>query len=525
MLRMFPIVTPLGHKKEKKVSETQRDEAKEAAYAAQPRVYTLSGIEGPNLEFIAVGCQGTANDAQAKVAAAIHESIRNGKQPSFILLLGDNLYPKGVTSPRSSQFDTSFQKPYRELIAKHIPFFIITGNHDYNMRDEARFLPASKEGVDQILNEVAYSYLPDDRIGNTDAKIKLYTETTLDLTNLPAWNMPARYYALDAGDTRILCLDSSTYIADYLLTKDNSGQTPETNQALWLKRVTQEAKEANKQCILATHHPIYSPGKRAFKNDLRLYLSKEQRLAIRKLFPDLDKHSSPYNAYLSACLKEQNLQYDFTLTAHDHNQYYYNDGTIKQLTLGGGGGPLQPRLEFEHQADMGCFIKDYGYGAIKTKLNTPTQLKFSIHPLHQPSLFFSTQGVNAKQSHLHDEQTNPLITAVKQAVNQYFQFIATKQTSDRKTFLLTNLSHGHREIECAHQAWHLVNAKEIPEYALLTKSLYALVRKTEPFIKEKAEHAFSRILDQALSDLLGEETSLKNLAKNISATKPRRPGF
>lgn len=545
MFRMYPVMVPKGQKQEEKFSEDERDAAKDAARAALPRVYTLEGIaSATHLKFIALGCQGTGTGAQADVANAIHQFIQNNPQekPDFILLLGDNLYPKGVKSPRSSQFENSFQKPYRSLIENNIPFFIITGNHDYNMRDETALateaqskakqlyssllkskpkpkpecLPASTNGIDQILNEVAYTYLPDSK-GTTKEKIERYKSETLKLNRLPAWNMPARYYALDAGDTRIICLDSSTYIADYL-TQGNEGQTPENNQALWLEAVTADAKNDFKQCILAMHHPAYSPGKRAFKNDLSLYLSKTQRIKIREAFSGPDKHSTPYNAYLSACLDAQQLKYDLVLTAHDHNQYYYNNRSIKQLTLGGGGGPLQVRSEFEHQDALACFIKDYGFGMIKTKLNEPIKIKFSIHSLHQPTLFFSNENIKAQQNDIENENSTKVIKAVEAAATNYFKFIASKQTADRKVFLFTNLSHGHHEIECAHQAWNLVHAKDIPDHATLVKSLYAIVRKTKPVFADVPQHAFSRMLDDALAREFDAEITLRSLAK--SEAKP-----
>jgi hypothetical protein len=524
---MFKFAAPgIMAPKEKTITRDERDAAKAAAKQATPRVYTLTGLKSHQgkLRFVAFGCQGSANEAQADVGKAINEFIRahQDKEPDFILLLGDNLYPKGVKSPRSSEFEKSFQTPYAPLIKQKIPFFIIPGNHDYNMRDEAKFIPASQEGKDLILNEVAYTYLPDGK-RTTEDIVALFKSDTLDLKNLPAWNMPTRYYAIDAGDTRIICLDSSTYIAEYLI-KDQPGQTPENNQARWLAKVTTEAKQNEKQCMLAMHHPTYSPGRRAFKNDLSLYLNKDQRNTIREAFSAFDKSSTPYNIYLKACLEEQGLQYDLILTAHDHNQYYYNDGEVRQLTAGGGGGRTQPRAEFANQANLGCFFKDYGYSVVKTPLENPEKIDFSIRPLRSSPLFFSNDSVTAKRKQGVDEKIITLITATEEAVEEYFAFIATKQTADRKNFLLKNLAHGKSEIKCAHQAWALINQKEIGDYASLVKDLYNMVKKTMPMFGQEAEHAFSRILNKKISEKFQGANTLEDLFKDEDSKKrPQKP--
>lgn len=491
MLRLLPIAHPFSPDP-KKASVPERDAAILAASQAKPMSYELQGFRDPGkVKFLAFGCQGSGDHNQYDVAKAILEYIDGNPNntPDFILLLGDNIYPEGAKSPRSKKFDASFQEPYAELIKRNIPFFVITGNHDYNMRDESYYLPLLKRGYQRVQAEIAYSYLGDAKT-TCDQKKELFRQNKLPLQNCPAWNMPARYYTLDAGDTRIICLDSSTYIEDYL-NKEKSGQTELNNQALWLSRV----RDTDKKCILALHHPIYSPGRRAFKKDVHLYLTKEQRQALRVLFPDPDKQTTPYNTYLAACLKAQNLKFDLIISAHDHHLYYYNNGDTKQLTLGGGGGVLQNRFEFNEQNNMGCFIKNFGFGSIQLKQHPEKTIKFSIHTTSNQHLLFSVDRVTPRLKSKNDSVSN-FKTAVNLAITNYFDFVAQKQNQDRTRFIEWNKSHGHHDINLVHEAWTLIN--EDRSYSLddLARKLQCIIAKT----CATSDHAFKGYLEAALTN-------------------------
>lgn len=50
---------------------------------------------------------------------------------THILLLGDNFYDVGVTSPDDPQWESKFRRPYRELLEEGARFYVTLGNHDY----------------------------------------------------------------------------------------------------------------------------------------------------------------------------------------------------------------------------------------------------------------------------------------------------------------------------------------------------------------------------------------------------------
>ena len=185
--------------------------------------------DGRELRFFVLGCQGNGLESQRRVAALMNEYIKNhpDKRPDFILLAGDNIYECGPDSPTDPGFKNCFENIYLQFpYLKDIPFFPILGNHDENLHKAS--LPGSQKGVERGLYEIAYSYL--------NAKSGLYTtpldktavpETTnianlppdtymLDQNDLPPWNMPARAYSLVKGNTQLLCIDSNTYVKEYL---------------------------------------------------------------------------------------------------------------------------------------------------------------------------------------------------------------------------------------------------------------------------------------------------------------------
>lgn len=497
----------------KTIPDHDRDEALEAAHAALPACYKLTGFKHEDVvKFVAFGCQGTAEPSQTLVGKKIAEMIDADPStaPDFILLLGDNLYPEGAKGPRSKGFINSFYKPYHDLIQKKLPFFVITGNHDFNFRDEAA-LPFQEGGLKRVTNEVAHTYLPDAHHTVAD-KVAVYQQQALDVRTLPTWNMPSRYYALDIGKTRIFCVDSSTYIADFLQMNDAS-QTANNNQAIWLQTAYRGAKESQMKCVIALHHPLYSPGKRAFKNDLRLYLTIEQRQAIRQQFPRPDKHYSSYNVYLLECLKHQALNFDFNLSAHDHNQYYFNNGQMKQLTLGGGGGPTQNRCEFGQQQNMGFFTKQFGYGTLEMTLHDPAApITFKVHTTQGNTLAFTDRTHLAEYSPQNDTEVSRVIQAIEKAIHTYFEFIQSKQNEDRTHFLSFNKNHGTSVIEGVHTLWLKIHLDKQYDYKEFIKMVHDQCAAIQPW-GGVSEHGFMNHLNQALSATFQEPTSLEALYK------------
>lgn len=82
---------------------------------------------GTVVRFIAIGDTGKANTGQNAVGAAMG-TVCAARGCDFVLMLGDNFYPSGVTSTTDPLWQTAFVQPYATVNA---PFYVSLGNHDY----------------------------------------------------------------------------------------------------------------------------------------------------------------------------------------------------------------------------------------------------------------------------------------------------------------------------------------------------------------------------------------------------------
>lgn len=133
-----------------------------------------SDAAAPRLRFVAVGDTGKGDDDEAAVGAAIALKCQIAGC-DFVLLLGDNVYDSGVTSPTDPQFQTKFEVPFQAVTA---PFWVALGNHDYGGNGLGN-------EFGKAAHQIAYS--------QRSAK----------------WRMPAAYYRFAQGDAEFFALDTN----------------------------------------------------------------------------------------------------------------------------------------------------------------------------------------------------------------------------------------------------------------------------------------------------------------------------
>jgi len=94
----------------------------------EPRPEPEPEPEPPAFELgvVVVGDTGTGKSDQYRVAESMERYCQVNKC-DVGLLLGDNIYEKGVKTPKDSQFQSKFEKPYANLDFKFKPTL---GNHD-----------------------------------------------------------------------------------------------------------------------------------------------------------------------------------------------------------------------------------------------------------------------------------------------------------------------------------------------------------------------------------------------------------
>ncbi len=151
-----------------------------------------------SLRFLAVADTGSADRNQRAVGqqmAAVHQR----KPVDLVILGGDNIYPSGDMA----LVETTFRRPYRELLEGGVPFHAVLGNHDIR--------------TDNGRPQVAYK----------------------------PFGMKGRFYSLRRGPVEFFLLDTN-------------GNADWQRQISWLRTVLARSQAPWK--VVVGHHPIYSSG-------------------------------------------------------------------------------------------------------------------------------------------------------------------------------------------------------------------------------------------------------------------------
>jgi|CXWL01.1.fsa_nt_gi hypothetical protein len=179
---------------------------------ARQAVVLPSADEPKKVAFIAVGDTGDVNDRQARVAQAMTQFCATHRC-DFVVLLGDNFYPSGVTSPTDPKWKTHFEEPYAGLA---VPFYPSLGNHDYG--DEG-------SGKDLTRAQAQVAYTP----------------------HSTKWKMPSTRYHLPLGAVEIFAADTNIAMwGDDSAMRDEFLKWTSTSSAPWK--------------IAFGHHPYLSNG-------------------------------------------------------------------------------------------------------------------------------------------------------------------------------------------------------------------------------------------------------------------------
>ncbi len=193
----------------------------------------------PYLDFFAVGCAGSGNQGQYKLAELMGGTAEK-MDASFVLYLGDNFYGAGVKSVNDRQWKTKFEDVFNAP-SLDLPFYAVLGNHDYLRNPQA---------------QVEYTALS------------------------ARWKMPERYYTFSRT------LADGTLVDFFALDTQPIHQGGGKEQIAWLEDRLSNSKADWK--IVFGHHPVYTGDKLHrnktrnvkealeplfIKNGVRLYLS------------------------------------------------------------------------------------------------------------------------------------------------------------------------------------------------------------------------------------------------------------
>jgi acid phosphatase len=101
-----------------------------------PAPETLPALpSGPGLEVLVLGDWGTGGEGQRALAESIAET-HGESPPDFVMTVGDNFYPDGVTGPDDPIWETHFESVYRGPFWDSLVFHATLGNHDYHQNPQ-----------------------------------------------------------------------------------------------------------------------------------------------------------------------------------------------------------------------------------------------------------------------------------------------------------------------------------------------------------------------------------------------------
>jgi tartrate-resistant acid phosphatase type 5 len=173
------------------------------------------------VSFIAIGDTGEGNTDQRKVAEAMRD-VCAARGCDFVLMLGDNIYDRGVIGVDDPQWQQKFEDPYRDV---DLPFYAALGNHDYGGSILIP-IPGLGNEWDRGMHEVSYSQ------------------------HSTKWIMPAHHYTFTHGHVGFIVLDTNS-----LMWSD----TTYGDQKTWWPTALLDVQDSEWVFVVG-HHPYRSNG-------------------------------------------------------------------------------------------------------------------------------------------------------------------------------------------------------------------------------------------------------------------------
>ncbi len=442
------------------------------ASQATPQTYTIHRDRTTGLRICLIGCHGQKDGAAYKLAALLNQMIKDNpaSKPDFIVLLGDNYYPDGISSPT----DPKVQEQFFDVFAhadlpyiRDIPVCVIDGNHDLAKSNETYFKtfgnrttcarttnPLALDPEQLALQQVAVTY---HHAPNS------FVKTDIAYAELPKHCKPSPFYSFIYGNTELFFLDANNYIKDYLSMRRQAAQGMEIslpNQAYWLEKKVELARLANRSVIYFTHQPFFTCGKRFYHGDAYLYLDQSeiaewyQHAGINR--QAAGHHIVTYNEMMSTTIFDwQKLPADLLCSAHDHHgAFYCNKEAAKCQIIAGNGGhtELQGMKYFGERQAVGGFIPNHGFTIISNQNEHPHLFQIDMYSLKwahyleemgldisAPQLSFSNQSSQALHPDIEDEEAKLIRQAIFDACESYQAYLHEMQTASAGTFLSPTL--------------------------------------------------------------------------------------
>jgi len=277
------------------------------------------------VSFFVISDWGKPLPAKAIGNAMNNWALKNQIQPSFIICLGDNFYPKGVESIKDDLFQTVWKDAFLVHPILNVPYRVVLGNHDYkgNFQAQIDFTRAQE-------NPGGLWYMPD--------KNYIFKEKFL--------NISMDFFIVDTNG------------AQYAVVKRHPNMSYELVDNLqWLKEVLNDSKADWK--IVLGHHPLYTKG-------------RKHGIIARCLRDDsfIDKEGEePQSGYgMEQVLIEGGAH--IYLAGHEHVLQHRQVNEIHHFVISSGGAGWGFNGGEDPQSKMDWFNKTPGFLVMTVKENS-----------------------------------------------------------------------------------------------------------------------------------------------------------
>lgn len=242
--------------------------------------------------FFALGDMGTGREDQHLVARQM--AARADREPiDFMITLGDNFYPAGVTSADDPKWQTHFEQVYAQA-SLQVPIYASLGNHDHG--------------------------------GNTQAQVDYSGRS-------PRWKLPAPYHTFtkpldDGAVAQFFVLDTTPMARAY----------PGFQQQIaWLE--AELARSNARWRIVFGHHPLYSHVPRRGHN--RLMIAALEELFVRY---GVDLYIAGHDHILDVLKPVRGVNYLVSGAAGGPDKAYPAEWTDESFYVATNGGYAALRL-------------------------------------------------------------------------------------------------------------------------------------------------------------------------------------
>lgn len=223
----------------------------------------ISGGGSYPVSFFAIGDWGREGGQNQTLVAELMGKVADAKPPQFVVSVGDNFYPHGLSSTDDALFNTSFMSVYTAP-GLAVPWHAVLGNHDYNDGGPAH---TASSPIYQLNISLA----------NRDSR----------------WHCERAYSeSFASGSVQIFFIDTSPFIQRYYKEKWAHSQGGVLQQS-WQAQLLELERRMNASTaewkLAVGHHPAYSSGEHGNNSEIIQYLEPLfQRYGVQAYFSGHD---------------------------------------------------------------------------------------------------------------------------------------------------------------------------------------------------------------------------------------------